>query len=789
MFQSIRLLILETSNDYAERLIQQLTSADLSVNWQRVQTEAEFLEALEDSPDVILTDFALPGLDCLQVLDLLQARSLDIPLLVVSAPVGEELAVEAVKRGAADFLLRDRLAQLAPKVISALAARDRRTAMQQVESVVLHDEQNYRTLFEAANDGIFIADAMGNYVDVNPAGCQMLGYSRQELLQLNIRDIVEQDDRHIRPLQLDALQAGQRIVAKRRLVRKDGSLLLAEVSATQLPDGRLQGIVRDITKRMQMEEALRHSEAYYRAIVEMPLAQICRWKPDTTLTFANRAYADAYGCSQEELIGTSWLRFLPDRDREAVIEQIKRQTEHGQPYVYEHRVRLADGSEHWMFWTDDPIFDDQGDLIEFQSIGLDTTEHKQSQQAIHLLSYAVEQSPASVIITDPTGAIQYVNSKFEQVSGYTAAEVIGKNPRILKSGEVPDEVYAELWKTIATGGEWRGQLHNRKKNGELFWESVLISPIRDSTGAIVNFLSINEDITAQKEAEESLRRMNEELERRVENRTAELRLANVELERASRLKNEFLASMSHELRTPLTAIIGSTELLEADIYGPLNERQHRSVRVIRESSEHLLRVINDILDLAKIEAGQMNLDLTQVRVSDLCDSSLRLIRGQAAAKDLTVVHTMQPDRLTLVADARRLRQILVNLLSNAVKFTPAGGKIGLDVTGNPDSATITMSVWDTGIGISREQLPLLFQSFVQLDSRLSREYSGTGLGLALVRQMAELQGGHVAVESTPGQGSRFTVSLPWQQRLQSAIPPGDGDGQFPPDEDSPRGHH
>ena len=218
--------------------------------------------------------------------------------------------------------------------------------------------------------------------------------------------------------------------------------------------------------------------------------------------------------------------------------------------------------------------------------------------------------------------------------------------------------------------------------------------------------------------------------------------------------------MSHELRTPLNGILGLSESLHEEVYGPLNPQQHGAVLDVAECGRHLLSLINDILDVAKIEAGMVELEFSPCEVDQVCLSSLRLIKGPALKKRISVTLSQDGTIDKLVADERRLKQILVNLLSNAVKFTPPGGKIGLDVAGDRTRREVRFSVRDTGIGISPEDLTRLFQPFVQLDSGLNRQYEGTGLGLVLVKRLTELHGGALQIESEVGKGSCFTVVLP-----------------------------
>ncbi|GAB4434505.1 MAG: hypothetical protein Kow0031_16250 [Anaerolineae bacterium] len=270
-----------------------------------------------------------------------------------------------------------------------------------------------------------------------------------------------------------------------------------------------------------------------------------------------------------------------------------------------------------------------------------------------------------------------------------------------------------------------------------------------------------QEIAERTRVEMALEEERATLARRVEERTAELSRANAQLSRAARLKDEFLASMSHELRTPLNAVLSMSEALQEEVYGQLNGKQQHALKNIETSGRHLLSLINDILDLSKIEAGKFDLQPDSVLVEQLCQASLLFVKQTAHKKGIKVSSSFDGRVKFITADERRLKQILVNLLSNAVKFTPEGGAIGLEVQGDDARQAVAFTVWDTGIGIPNDKLADLFQPFVQLDSKLSRRYAGTGLGLALVQRMVEMHGGSVAVESTPDEGSRFTVWLPW----------------------------
>ena len=264
---------------------------------------------------------------------------------------------------------------------------------------------------------------------------------------------------------------------------------------------------------------------------------------------------------------------------------------------------------------------------------------------------------------------------------------------------------------------------------------------------------------------QDLRALNAELEQRVDERTAELRSVNAELEGSNRIKDEFLATISHELRTPLTAILAMSDMLAERIYGPLSPKQLRAAQSIRASGQRLRKLIDDMLDFSQLEAGVLAVELELLSVQEVCQAALATVQELAAAKQQQIAFRGEAaGDAAVYADRGRLQQVLGGLLDNAVKFTPAGGNVGLDVLpgSQPGSQAATMRfvVWDTGIGIAPEDLPYLFAPFRQVDRRLSRSYEGAGLGLAVVQRLVVLQGGTITVESTLGQGTRFTVTLP-----------------------------
>jgi hypothetical protein len=380
-----------------------------------------------------------------------------------------------------------------------------------------------------------------------------------------------------------------------------------------------------------------------------------------------------------------------------------------------------------------------------------------AEEGMRRLTAAVEQSPASIVITDLDARIIFVNEAFTQASGYTAAEVIGQNPRILQSGETPWETYRDMWPTLRAGKTWRGEFINRRKDGSHYLELATISPVRDNAGAVTHYVAAKEDITKRRQTEAELLAHRRHLESLVEQRTSELAAAKEKADAANRAKSEFLANMSHEIRTPMNAIIGLNYLLRQS---PLKPDQHEKLLKVSAAAEHLLQIINDILDLSKIEAGKVLLENYAFSPAEVLQNVGAMIRDRVTSKGLAlhIDASRLPERA--LGDVTRLRQVLLNFASNAVKFTKTGS---ISLTGEllasqGETMTCRFTVTDTGIGIRPEDTSRLFNAFEQLDSSTTRRFGGTGLGLAIARHLAELMGGEVGVESTPGIGSRFWIT-------------------------------
>ena len=368
-------------------------------------------------------------------------------------------------------------------------------------------------------------------------------------------------------------------------------------------------------------------------------------------------------------------------------------------------------------------------------------------------STALESLPDSVLLLDIDNQIRALNS-----SARHFYNIQTDRPSLLNVRDLLPPVW---WREIeAVPLVDRATLELADPDQFRHYE-LRLAPVFDQRNRLQGRLLLARDITTRKTAQLALAQREAELAIRVNERTAELRAANDKLTQAAKLKDEFLASMSHELRTPLNAVIGTAEAMREQVYGGISDRQEVALGRIEQSAHHLLSLINDILDVSKIQSGQFRIHLAPSAVQDIGEASINVVRSAARSKGVNLSSTYDITHPILHVDERRIRQVLINLLANAVKFTPSGGSVRLDVYDAMTARTTFFVVSDTGIGIAEADREKLFEPFVQLDASLARRYEGTGLGLALAQQLTRLHGGSISVRSTRGKGSTFSVAIPW----------------------------
>jgi PAS domain S-box-containing protein len=571
-----------------------------------------------------------------------------------------------------------------------------------------------QTLFDTLDDFLFILDSDGNIIHFNSMVQKCLGYPAEELRVMKITDVHPTDRREEIAATVANALVGRINVSSIPLMTKDGTLISVE---TKIAPGKwddqdvLFGISRDITEHERTEEELKKYRERERTEEELQ-----------------------HHLRLERLVTSVSTHFITPGEVDVGIN-------HSLQAIGE--ISGVDRCYAFIFSQGTRM----DDTYEWCAGGIEPQIENLQRLPIGTLPWWTASSPAMRKVMEKL-------SRFEIVHIPSVADL---PPEASAEREIlqAQGIQSILVVPMICGGTLIGFLGFDSVRTEKRWAEEDIALLKMVGEVFANAL-------ARRRAEEALAEERALLAQRVEERTVELRAANLELARAARLKDEFLASMSHELRTPLNAILGMSETLQELVYGPLNEEQLDSLHTIEESGRHLLSLINDILDVSKIEAGKLELQIGPVSIESTCRASMQFIKQEAHEKRIKISLTHDSAVTTLQADGRRLKQILVNLLSNAVKFTPEGGAIGLEVVGDAQRGLAHFAVWDTGIGISEEDKRRLFRPFVQLDSSLSRQYSGTGLGLALVHRLTKMHGGSVSLESEVGKGSRFTVSLPWQ---------------------------
>ncbi len=491
------------------------------------------------------------------------------------------------------------------------------------------------------------------------------------------------------------------------------------------------------------------------------------------------------GYRADEAIGRHFSMFYPTVDLDAGKPARELEIAIADGRVEDEGWRLRkDGSRFWANVLITALVADDGKLVGFAKVTRDLTQQRAAQESIRrseerfrLLTQSVKDY--AIFMLDPEGIISTWNSGAEHIKGYTADEIIGKHFSIFYPAEdiIAGKPAREI--EIATSvGEYEEEGWRLRKDGTRFWANVVLTPVRAAGNRLAGFAKVTRDLTERRAAEErtlddarrtaaqdaaraaaefrahELRTLAEQLRLQAE----ELERRSREAESANRAKSEFLAAMSHELRTPLNAIGGYTQLIQMGLSGPVTDEQREQLERIQRSQEHLLGIINDILNFSRIEAGQVAYDIRSVKVHEVVDSVLPMVIPQARAKHLQLDAAECPRELSARADRAKVEQILLNLLSNAVKFTGDGGRIEVACSASGD--TVHVSVRDTGIGIPTDQLEAVFAPFVQVGRGLATPKEGTGLGLAISRDLARAMNGDLTVESREGHGSTFTLGLP-----------------------------
>ena len=670
---------------------------------------------------------------------------------------------------------------------------------------IREDGERHRMILRAAMDGFCLIDAQGRIREVNTAYCRMSGYSEVELLTMSIGDVdVGQSAAEI-AANIQKLVAEGHGHFETRHRRKDGSHFDVDISVQYHPSDVLMAVfVRDVTAQNQAQAKIVRLSMFYSALSECSKAivnstDVAELMPKICQMVVEKGGLKMAWIGMPDAVSGKILPVASFGEGTDYLSKIEVSMDPGEAIGRGPAGRaIREGIPVWIYdaeneptfapWRDtarrygfksggvipfrlgtktagalvfysgiSKVFDEEVrallmEIADNISFALDNfaeeDERRQMHAELQVLRKAIEQTASMIVITSPAGDIEYVNPAFETITGYSASESIGKNPNILKSGEQSQAFYQDLWLSIKSGRVWRGEFHNRRKDGSLYWESTSISPIVNSNGELIHFVAIKDDTTARKMMET---RLLEALDR---------------AEAGNRAKREFLTMMSHELRTPLNGILGAADILGS----PLTDAEHQEwVDIIDQSGHALTKLVDDIIGFASVENDNFTLKSEPVLIADLVSLSSKGISKAAADKGLDFHCEISPGLPPfIVGDRSRVSQILLNLLDNAVKFTLRGSvNLRLACATADGREWLEFAVTDTGLGIAAGQLDLVFQPFTQVDSSMHRTYEGAGLGLAIAKQLARVMGGSISVTSILGHGSTFTLRLPLAPMLQN----------------------
>jgi PAS domain S-box-containing protein len=715
-------------------------------------------------------------------------------------------------------------------VMRILAARAAAEWEQLEATKVLRErEQSLRVAVAGAQMGLYEWDIGTNRVSFSPEWKAQLGYRDDEMpneySEWYSRLHPDDQQRIVNEVTAFVMHPSGAFDMEYRMRHKDGSYrwIAAKGAATVNAAGqaiRLIGGHIDITEFKRNEAKLSLQAARAEALLELPLAaeqmdeaafmqrgmelaedltgslisfvhfvnadgetiELAAWSRRTLNNYCKAAFDPHYPVSRAGI----WADALREKKPAMFNDYAAYPAKRGLPEGHSALTRLItvpvieNGQVMMLAGVGNKAADyDAADVETVQLIANEiwrTVQRRRTQTALRdresnlrKLAQAVEQSPESIVIANLNAEIEYVNAAYLQSTGYSREEVIGKNPRTLKSGKTPKETYLSLWEALANGQPWKGEFTNQRKDGSEYIEFAIITPLRQPDGTITHYVAVKEDVTEKKRLGTELDRHRHHLEVLVAERTAQLEFALEKAESASRSKAAFLANMSHEIRTPMNAILGMSYLMRR---GQVTPKQNEQIDKIEQASRILLGLINDILDLSKVEAGKLLIESVPVAVGGILPNIASLLEQTAQDKGLELIIVTAPLPGNLLGDPTRLTQALLNLASNAIKFTQRGHVTMRCHVQEEDasSALIRFEVEDTGIGIAAETLPRLFTAFEQADATTTRRYGGSGLGLAITRHLAKLMGGEVGVDSTPGKGSTFWFTARLTKGVASKSP-------------------
>ena len=607
-------------------------------------------------------------------------------------------------------------------------------------------ERKYQDILDIAPVGFIQTTPDGYIVLANDEMARILGYEKgTDLVYENVKSF------YFNPQEREALYRNQEVIFSEGIKNVEVRFrtkynkciwILVSTKASISPNSntlRYDSFIVDITERKESEaELIIKEQALASSLNAVSITDM-----EGNITYGNEAFIQLYGYEKEDFMGTPLYNYYHNGSIYEVIDELK---DKGYCKGVEVAIR-KDGSLFDVEYSASIIKDEKGKPVGMLATLIDITQRKKKEQEISRLYQAIGQSHSCVALCDLEGYFIYVNPKYCELSGYSKAELLGKHSNIFKSGKHSNQFYKDLWECITSGDTWKGEIVNKKKDGELFTESARISPVVNEEGVITHYIKASLDITKDIEIK------------------AELIKSKEKAEESDRLKTAFLNNMSHEIRTPLNGMLGFIEFIVDPDYG--EEEKKKFVSIVQKSSDRLLKTVSDIIDISKIEAGQVDLVVEDVCLNKTQNELLSLFAAEADAKGLSLhfLPTLSDKNSKIITDNQKFYGVLSNLIKNAIKFTDVGS-IEFGYVLKQD--ILEFFVRDTGVGIPKNRQTAIFNRFEQADIQDTRAFEGSGLGLSIARSYVEMMGGVMWMSSTEGIGSEFKFTLPYKKTIHKA---------------------
>ena len=732
----------------------------------------EALSMLDNDYDLMICDIRMPDIDGIQVLRKVKKRELPVEVIMLTGYASFESAIQALNYGAKSYFMKpvENILDFRNSVNEAVKMaqinrenKDFYSALisGQVGSVMVQGKlvsvpaftESFRDmiqrLFFVIKDGIVVLDYDGNIRFANLSFVQMVGDSYTRILGSKFESFLPDKYQDDVVNVLSRFSCGQVATTIQTNFKTNfGRTLSVIVSSTPVYyDNEYHGqalVVSDITQIKKVGEKL---ELLADLVENTSYDMIFIVKQNGRILECNALARNSFGYNRGETQSLNIQTLLKNESGQVwknIVDAVERNTKSQQELA---AITKSCGEFPVEMTISRPV-DKMNDSVYIVFMR-DITERKYAEEALRKSEQKyrniIETANEGIWMLDASGKTIYVNSMMAQMLGYTEEEMMGRRLFDFVDADIHTEIEKYL-ERLKKGSKEVHDLKLSRKDGTYLYTLFSTSPIFDDREQYIGALGMFTDITERKRAEE-------------------LRIEKEHLEYASRAKSEFLASMSHELRTPLNSVLGFSQLLDEGVAGELNEKQKHFVDDIYTSGQFLLNLINDILDLSKVEAGKIVLNKEKMHVSDTIDEAITLIKEKAMKHIIKIKKEIDPELKFIDADKQRVKQILFNLLSNAIKFSKeSGGTVTISVKKEGDMAEISVS--DTGIGIKPENMEKLFLKFEQLEKGISEKYGGTGLGLAICKQLAELHGGSIWAQSKYSEGSTFTFTIPLEAKKE-----------------------